>query len=108
MATWYWGWGYDDWSGASGGDGGVVFGVGIYDWSGASASSGGGLPHRPSLRPVTEFATVLAAIDANEDGDHVHITETKHSRAQFPDGFDAVMSGSFGMRVTIRRRARHR
>ena len=72
MATWYWGWGYDD-------------------WSGASASSGGGLPHRPSkdsLRPVTEFATVLAAIDAKHQGGHVHVTDAKQLSINcFPTGF---------------------
>ena len=73
------------------------------------------MPHRsdaestsapPAKRPQTEFATVLAAIDANEDGDHVHITETKHSRNCFPDGFEEVMSGSFGIHMTIRKRPR--
>ena len=104
MATWYWGWGYDDWSG---GDGGLVLGVGIYDWSGASASSGGGLPHRPSkgsLRPVTEFATVLAAIDENHQGDHVHVTDAKQLSINcFPTGFAQVMAGSFGIHCSIRK-----
>ena len=62
------------------------------------------MPH--PKRPQTEFATVLAAIEANEDGDHVHITETKHSRNCFPDGFEEVMSGSFGIHMTIRKRPR--
>ena len=91
MATWYWGWGYDD-------------------WSGASASSGGGLPHRPSkdsLRPVTEFATVLAAIDENHQGDHVHVTDAKQLSINcFPTGFAQVMAGSFGIHCSTRKRPR--
>ena len=107
MATW--GYGYDDgWWLAS-----------------ASASSGGGLPHQWSsgcwwpkvasasassgggLRPQTAFATVLAAIDANEDGDHVHITDANyHSRNCFPDEFESAMSNGFQIRVTIRKRPR--
>ena len=58
----------------------------------------------PAKRPQTEFATVLAAIDKNEDGDHVHITESQHSESCFPDGFKAAMSNGFQVRVTIRKR----
>ena len=67
------------------------------------------MPHQssapPARRPQTEFATVLAAIDANEDGDHVHITEmVARSRNSFPDGFEEAMSNGFQVRVTIRKR----
>ena len=69
------------------------------------------MPHQPSApparRPQTEFATVLAAIDANEDGDHVHITEmVAKLRNAFPDGFEEAMSNGFKARVTIRKRKR--
>mgnify|MGYP004346439123 CR=1 FL=1 len=46
----------------------------------------------------------MAAIDANEDGSHVHITESQHSESCFPDGFKAAMSNGFQVRVTIRKR----
>ena len=60
----------------------------------------------PSKRPVTEFATVLAAIDANVPGEFVHVTQTQHSRNCFPAGFEQVMSGSFGIQCSIRKRPR--
>ena len=59
------------------------------------------------MRPQTAFATVLAAIDANEDGDHVHITDARYySRNCFPDEFESAMSNGFQVRVTIRKRPR--
>ena len=49
----------------------------------------------------------MAAIDANEDGGHVHITEmVARSRNSFPDGFEEAMSNGFQVRVTIRKRTR--
>ena len=63
-------------------------------------------PSKGSLRPVTEFATVLAAIDLNVPGEFVHVTQTQHSRNCFPAGFEQVMSGSFGIHCSIRKRPR--
>ena len=68
------------------------------------------MPHRPSkdsLRPVTEFATVLAAIDENHQGGHVHVTDAKQLSINcFPTGFAQVMAGSFGIHCSIRKRPR--
>ena len=59
------------------------------------------------MRPQTAFAIVLAAIDANEDGDHVHITDAKcYSCNCFPDEFESAMSNGLQIRVTIRKRPR--
>ena len=58
----------------------------------------------PSKRPVTEFAKVLAAIDENHQGDHVHVTDAKQLSINcFPTGFAQVMAGSFGIHCSIRK-----
>ena len=114
-----WGWGYDEvdcygyWPS-------VATGVAAWPYADATAPPCGHTqtPPRswrpyadvaawpPSKRPVTEFATVLAAIDANVPGEFVHVTQTQHSRNCFPEGFEQVMSGSFEMHCSIRKRPR--
>ena len=42
----------------------------------------------------------------NVPGEFVHVTQTQHSRNCFPAGFEQVMSGSFGIQCSIRKRPR--